>query len=254
MKSLDRAKRRHHNKRVKAKARRLDIERGNWQRVLVMSPGGIHPGRNPANPDYSKYVDQWTYSEQQGYRFACRHELAYFNHRLIAAGVKEIIFYIGRPDMVADPLVDGWESVRPYLEAGPPEAISIGFDAASECYCVDPVQPIASWKFVRTLQLFDRIRATGAKAYIESRPELGHSAWKGHIDGSIALEKTDFGKQGQRLKEAHLYGEVIRMAQTNKSSKPELITAWPDFDQVTPCARMPSLYRAEQFMRKGAGQ
>ncbi len=210
-----------------------------WKRVMIKNPGGLHLSAEDGY--YRKmWVDQWLRAKAKGFSYAIDADLLVFYDYLVDAGVEEIILYIGTPHTLVDPYVDGLAAVAAFRAMGP--KVSFAFDDGQGVYNM-------GYKYDRTILLFDELRAAGHKVYIESRPGVGHYGWIGHLDGTMALATTDGAdgwtgeNQAERLPQAGLFGEVIRIAFLTDFygttwDGPTILNGWGDEDPaITPMSR-----------------
>lgn len=148
------------------------------------------------------WADQWLLAEACKCRHANRDELALAHALLRYYGVKEIIYYLGSPSTLRDPLVDGKRCVEPFMWPG----ASLAFDATAD-------QKLSGWREGdRICQLFDWLRALDHKVYVEARLEPDAPELARHIDGTIALASFDASEfHAPAFKVAAKYGEVLQI-------------------------------------------
>ncbi len=193
------------------------LQRNGWKRILLKNPGGWHykplVDGSAAYPNgYRKmWIDQWALAKASRQSFAVDADLIYFHDRLVGSGIEEIIVYLGVPETLGDPLVEGRKHVGVFKNMGVKS--SIMFDAVSDTARLWGTAD--DYKLVRTLALLDELRCGRKLVSIESRPAIGHNFFAGRVAGTMALANTDTGTQKNRLDEAHHYGEIFRCTQDN---------------------------------------
>lgn len=220
------------------------LQKQKLTRVLLHNPGGIfHKGWNPNpenvyDPEQMKrpqatgvdvremWVDQWILAEESDCRHANREELRTCVGLLRYYGVTEVMFYVGGPMTLNDPLVDGQRVLEAFLDSGPPANVSFCFDATGDTR-------FSKWKpGDRQSQLFDWLRKRGHRVYVEARVWPDEPKLAKHIDGTVALADFDaspFWKPA--FENAQKYGEVIRICDYTTDST----QGWPA--HVTPAVR-----------------
>lgn len=197
------------------------LRKAGYERVIYHNPFGITINYWPPKPTNiyadpfkqlqttygisftrEMWPDQFTRAERSGLKMADREDwrlgVELLRNRY---GIKEIIAYLGSPECLQDPFVEGRQCVDPILVPG----VSICWDNSVAWVSGDA-----------TSKLFDSLRKDGHKVYVEPRlsakagptfnPAGQHEK---HVDGTFAMADYDLPR-GEDMAAAAKYGEVIR--------------------------------------------
>lgn len=231
------------------------LRENGYKRLFFHNPGGLHIlaafpvydpksssdpngigafwadiGRlNKTQDARTMHPNQWQLSQQAGLPWAKDADLKRFHQILMNCGVEEVIYYLGGPDVLQNPLEDGQRCVAPFLAAGEPSTVSIAFDAIGHeenGYHKTPGRMEACRELCRWL------KGKGHRVYLE--PRLGKKVdfWQGSIDGTIARAIYD-SQRPDDYKATLAAGEVIRIP-TDEAAEAD-IKNWPA--EITPTIR-----------------
>lgn len=152
------------------------------------------------------WINAWQMSEQIGVAQADRSELAASHSMLMElSGLEEIIYYVGSPETLRDPVREGMECLQPYLLPG----ASLAFDHTFTRW---PKAAQPYWKGneverdKQVAKLVTKLRKAGHKVYIELRDCIGAPT----VDGTIAELGVD-GRYHADLEPYFAFGEVQRI-------------------------------------------
>ena len=162
------------------------------------------------------FFDQWEIAKKLGVPWADDDDLATMHHLFLAAGVEEVIYYLGSPAL--ESYSRQLECVEPFLL--PNASISLDHivspDEFAKCERL--------WKYVRREE-------PELKWYTEARPQLDvPNKYKKYISGTVASEHFD-AAWPELLNNAREWGEVQRIT----SSPDDDMTNWPKW--ITPVRR-----------------
>lgn len=212
------------------------LKRRNVKRVLLHNPGGHWKLLASGGDTREMRCDQWTLAERARAPFADRYSFRTAVGVLRAAGVKEVIVYVGSPTQLVDPVNELPAALEAFTACGP--IVSFGFDAMFE----DGIPCPWGNHFWSTLWAKGSpYRAAVGdlrrrhKVYAEARLHAGPLATGlgGLVDGTIADVRFDAHHNYDLVKQP---GETIRVTATgNKTSEWPEILSWPA--GVTPCLR-----------------
>lgn len=150
------------------------------------------------------HVNQWQLAQQSACPFANDRQLRLAFENFVYHGLREIIFYVGPPDVLPDPYEDGLKALAPFTSLG--KEASIAFDVLGWEQRVFR----SPWHKARSVRLVERLRLDGHRVYLEPRPDPADKTWLGKVDGTVAAEFVD--KQRPAADEAaHKLGEKIRL-------------------------------------------
>lgn len=181
------------------------LQANGWTRLMLRYPGGIHTlGFFPDPNDFYEgpvtdaavalgqdtrffWPNMWQLAKMAKCQFAVDSEIEAFHDSLVGTyGITEIIYYLGGPDVLDDPLIEGLRCLKPFINFTPASSVSFCWDAL-----VHDELPVSAEKLARCRRLCDVMRHRGHKVYAEPRPITGVPYWTGYLDGSFCRQVFD---------------------------------------------------------------
>lgn len=182
------------------------------------------------------HCDQWELAKigsgDSATDIACDEALTAFHHSLtLHYGVTEIIYYIGGPDSLTDPLVDGLQAVKPFTNLG--ADASIAYDLLG----YEQLGWRSDWHKAQAKRLLAKVNSLGHKQYLEPSPyytnNVEKAEWAKLAAGTVTQDTVHVARP-ETYAQAPEYGEVIRTC-TPFDSVAAGVKLWPE--NVTRCVK-----------------